>query len=169
MSEYNILASNIKKYRSRSSLTQKELAEKIHKKEITVRKYESGNVKIPFDSLLDICRAFTIQPSELFECDNGEISEELIALYPEFDNDTDKFNFDPNSYDFINKIKKGNGDTESLLSSVVSFFALKNNIDITLDNFNVHEEILLFNLLDSTVSTFLNHIKFKNSKSQDNE
>jgi transcriptional regulator with XRE-family HTH domain len=167
MGKYDILASNIKKYRSENSLTQKELAEKIHKKEITVRKYESGTVKIPFNSLLDMCRIFKIKPIELFKVD-GELTDEsgeLLDMY-EVDEDVkdnvEKFFLDPHSYDFINNIKEGRGDTDSLISSIVLFYSKKHNINITLDDFNMYDEILLRNLIENCVVTFLKTIRIKN-------
>lgn len=164
MKDYTILAQNIKRLRTEYFLTQKELAEKIHKKEITIRKYESGNVKIPFDSLLDICRVFGVEPSYLFESDNIDLTNELIKLYPEFDDDTDRFTFKPINYDFINNIKEGNGDKNSLISSVILYFSNKHNIKIDLDDFNMHEELLLHDLIESSVVTFLKHMEIRKKK-----
>ena len=160
MGDYTLLAQNIKKLRTEYFLTQKELAEKIHKKEITIRKYESGNIKIPFDSLLDICRVFGIEPSYLFESDDFVLSNELTKLYPEFENDPDRFILKPINYDFINNIKEGNGDKDSLISSVILYFANKHNIKIDLGDFNMYEELLLQDLIESSVVTFLKHKEF---------
>lgn len=159
MKAYAILARNIKELRSEYSLTQKELAEKIHKKEITVRKYESGSVKIPVDSLLDISRVFGVKPSYLFESNDFNLQNELFKLYPEFEDDIDKLIFEPTNYDFINNIKNGNGDADSLITSIVLYFANKHNINVDLSDLKIYDEVLLANLIESSVVTFLKHIE----------
>ncbi|CEP94661.1 transcriptional regulator [[Clostridium] sordellii] len=54
---YKNLSNNIKKFRNELGLTQKELGKKILKSEISIRKYESGNINIPLSTLFDIAAA----------------------------------------------------------------------------------------------------------------
>lgn len=54
---YKELSNNIKKFRNNLGLTQKELGQKILKSEISIRKYESGNINIPLSTLFDIAGA----------------------------------------------------------------------------------------------------------------
>ncbi len=58
--KYEVLANNIKKYRKKMNLTQKELGNKILKSEITIRKYESGFVNIPPATLFDLSFALDV-------------------------------------------------------------------------------------------------------------
>ncbi len=71
---YEKLGNNIKFFREQKNLTQKQLGEAIYKSEILIRKYESGNTKIPFSSIMSISSVFNITPIELFFI-NGETPE----------------------------------------------------------------------------------------------
>ncbi|PHI14048.1 helix-turn-helix transcriptional regulator [Fusobacterium polymorphum] len=62
----------IKEIRYMYNLTQKEFGEKIEKSEISIRKYESGDVKIPFTVLFMILKLFDINVGTL-----KEISENI--------------------------------------------------------------------------------------------
>lgn len=66
---YKVLSQNIKKFRKKSNLTQKELGEKIYKSEISIRKYESGKVNIPVSTLFDICMALGVTLEEILGSD----------------------------------------------------------------------------------------------------
>ncbi len=65
------IGEKIKKYRKETGLTQKQLAEKIGRKEITIRKYESGEREPRISVINDICEALNIPidkfGEELFE------------------------------------------------------------------------------------------------------
>lgn len=63
--KFNSLGKNIQKYRKKLGLTQKELAEKLMKSEISIRKYESGNINIPPSTLFNLCQIFNINLGEL--------------------------------------------------------------------------------------------------------
>lgn len=63
--DYEILSHNIKKYRKVLGLTQKQLGEQIFKSEISVRKYESGNVNVPTSTLSKISEVFGIPIAQL--------------------------------------------------------------------------------------------------------
>lgn len=77
--KYPTLSKNLKKYRNKANLTQKELGNKIYKSEISVRKYETGNVNIPPSTLYDICQALNVSIQILLGsdykqyCDNNNI------------------------------------------------------------------------------------------------
>ncbi|WP_061313706.1 helix-turn-helix domain-containing protein [Clostridium botulinum] len=84
--KYKDLAKNIKVYRKKLGLTQKLLAEKILKSEISIRKYESGDTNIPPSTLFDICSALGISSDTLLGNDKdtyflenfGETRENII-------------------------------------------------------------------------------------------
>jgi len=67
--KYEVLAKNLKNYRKKAKLTQKELGEKIYKSEILIRKYESGKVNIPPSTLYDICVALDVSSKILLDSD----------------------------------------------------------------------------------------------------
>lgn len=61
------IGKKIKDYRKKAGLTQKELAEKINRKEITIRKYESGEREPRISIIEDICEALNIPIDEFGE------------------------------------------------------------------------------------------------------
>lgn len=67
------IGSNIKKFRKLKKLTQRELAEKINKSTITVRKYESNDINVPIDVLGEIATLLEV-PIDLL------IGSELIPI-----------------------------------------------------------------------------------------
>ena len=73
------IGEKIKKYRKEAGLTQKQLAEKINRKEITIRKYESGEREPRISIINDICEALNIPidefGEELFEIKKKKIEE----------------------------------------------------------------------------------------------
>lgn len=81
--EFNSLGNNIKKYRNKIGLTQKDLAEKILKSEISVRKYESGKINIPPSTLFELCNIFNIKLRTLL----GNDMELYIENNPNYEKD----------------------------------------------------------------------------------
>lgn len=73
-----IIAENIKKYRNERSLTQKQLGEKIHKSEISIRKYESGNSNIPTSTFIHIAKALDVDLLTLASDADGMIEEDIL-------------------------------------------------------------------------------------------
>lgn len=81
------IGKKIKKYRKEAGLTQKQLAEKIGRKEITIRKYESGEREPRISIINDICEALNLPidefGEELFEIKRrGEERLEEIRQQP---------------------------------------------------------------------------------------
>lgn len=72
---------NLKDYRKAKRLTQKELGEKIHKSEISIRKYESGTVNIPIPVFFDISRALGVDFIYLLTNEDGSISDSEKKIY----------------------------------------------------------------------------------------
>lgn len=68
---------NIKKYRKSANLTQKQLAELINKKEITVRRYEKGDITPPIPVILDIAIALGVSSEDILANDNKIIYEKI--------------------------------------------------------------------------------------------
>lgn len=61
------IGEKIKKYRKEAGLTQKQLAERIGRKEITIRKYESGEREPRISIINDICEALNLPIDEFGE------------------------------------------------------------------------------------------------------
>lgn len=59
------IGENIRKARKYRELTQKQLAEMIDKKEITVRRYEKGDIIPPISVIKDIAESLMISTSDL--------------------------------------------------------------------------------------------------------
>lgn len=85
----DILGKNIKKARKEKKMTQQKLAEKIHKTESSIRKYEKGIIQIPNDVIEKIAIALDISPLELVGTleawddnfnSNGKLSKETLLL-----------------------------------------------------------------------------------------
>lgn len=66
---------NIKKYRKKANLTQRQLAKLINKKEITVRRYEKGDITPPISVILDIAIALGVPSEKILANDNKIIYE----------------------------------------------------------------------------------------------
>lgn len=82
------ISKNIKHYRKLKGLTQKELGVKIHKSEISIRKYESGKGNIPMSTFFDIARSFEVNIVNLLQDEDGIVSgieKEIYEDLKEFD------------------------------------------------------------------------------------
>lgn len=84
-----MMLENLKKYRKDRGFTQKQLAEKVHKSEISIRKYENGDSPIPIQVLFDLIKALDITPFELVgetkldeSFDFKEFEKEFYEKYP---------------------------------------------------------------------------------------
>lgn len=115
---------NLKRYRKKRGLTQKQLGEKVHKSEITIRKYENADSFIPTPVLFDLMKVLDITPIEIlseegsggFSCgdlfDFEEFEKEFYEKYPLantekeiFKNDFDINLLEPRVMEYINDIK----------------------------------------------------------------
>ena len=67
-----VVGLKIKKYRNNKRITQKELGNLVGKSEITIRKYESGNIQVPNDVLRAIANALDVSIIELMDLSNQE-------------------------------------------------------------------------------------------------
>lgn len=67
--QFKSLGNNIRKYRKKLGLTQKELGEKILKSEISIRKYEQGSINIPPATLFSLCNIFNVDLGTLLDDD----------------------------------------------------------------------------------------------------
>ena len=138
---FNVLASNIKKYRNQLNMSQKELGEAINKSEISIRKYESGQNNIPFDTLNKLSSTFKVSIYNLlgtdfkFYCDKNK-----------------------NFFSLINKFKNKYGD--SCIENFGKFFKhIRNNQKLPLDKLsnlsNVPKEIII-NLEENNIIPNMN-------------
>lgn len=67
------IGDNIKKYRKLNKLTQKELAEKIGKKERTIRGYEADDTVPPLTVIRKIAEIFNVQDTDLITLDENNM------------------------------------------------------------------------------------------------
>lgn len=74
------IGAKIKEYRKKAGLTQQQLAEKIGKKEVTIRKYENSSREPKLSVIQEICAALNIPVDtfgeELFQIKNNQSSRE---------------------------------------------------------------------------------------------
>ena len=83
------IGEKIKKYRKEKGYTQKQLAEKCGLSEISIKKYETGNVTPSYESLNKVCSILNVElkdilSSEMYKASigtNGEIT--FIDITPE--------------------------------------------------------------------------------------
>lgn len=73
----------IKSSRKKRGLTQIELGELIGKSGSSVKKYESGQITIPLDTLNDIAHVLSINLRDLIDSNNSSESLELFKRYLE--------------------------------------------------------------------------------------
>lgn len=84
------ISDNIKKIRKDNNLTQREFAEKINKKEITVRRYESGDITPPINVIDEISKRFNVPRTEIIKEDDSILPaettdsiEEVLKIFGE--------------------------------------------------------------------------------------
>lgn len=113
----DIVSNNIKKYRKQRCMTQKELAEKLNKSEITIRKYESGDISLSIDILNQISKILDIHPLDLLY--NSEQLNKEVDMIEAFDVLLSSLNYkikDLNEYEY-----------EDFEKSVLEFIEFKFN------------------------------------------
>ncbi len=76
---YKIIGKNIEKYRKSLNLSAEELANRVGLTKKTIRRYETGEIKILSDRLVDIANALYVDPKALYE--GTEIVKEQPAEY----------------------------------------------------------------------------------------
>ncbi|WP_405317152.1 helix-turn-helix domain-containing protein [Faecalibacillus faecis] len=69
---------NIKKIRKANKLTQKQFAGMIGKKEITVRRYEKGDIIPPMSVINDISEKFDVPVSEIIDDSHATLAQQTI-------------------------------------------------------------------------------------------
>ena len=138
------IGEKIKDYRKKAGLTQKQLAEKIDRKEITIRKYESGEREPRISVINDICDALNIPidefGEELFEIKKKSEDRKNTLLQQPFDlfneYQTNAFKKATTQYQLINQLLllygykveyyNASGSTEEQAEKYVE--AMSNNI-----------------------------------------
>ncbi len=89
---YQEIGYKIRSFRKTRNMTLSELADRIGKSIATVSKYESGEVAISIDALIDICKCFNIDPGVMLPMTStssdevnteryGKFYEELLYIY----------------------------------------------------------------------------------------
>ena len=101
-------SNKIRHFREIGGFTQKELAEKAGVSEITVRKYESGEVPITLDTLAKIALALGINLLDLHTCESlGFTAEEIAELKKEVESK------ETYSIELFNRCKDAEGKLKS--------------------------------------------------------
>lgn len=124
---YKHLSENLKTYRKKVGLTQKALGEKILKSEISIRKYESGNVNIPPSTLFDLCDALNISSTILLGEDKDKyFSENFGTVTPETNLDTERALLVAQEYrfwgeSFRNEVDNIESKPDYLLGAILKF------------------------------------------------
>lgn len=178
------LPSNIKKYRKKLGITQKELANKICKSEISIRKYESGTVNIPPSTLFDICEALNVTVDKLLGIDYEEyisnnFEEALDLTLERFDNLTKQFQ---KSFDIHDKTKRSESSNledlteerikQFIYSSIVDLLYLALNstkINYSIDNFSESELEEISNFIYSAYTLKINEVLERHKKERTKE
>ena len=128
------IGEKIRNLRVKNKLTQKELADKINKSTITIRKYESQSIVPPIDVINQLSNLFNISPSYLVD-DAKNITDINNTLYL---NDT-----------FINNLFNHNSD-ELILNDSDKFSNIPEEIKLKLENIKKTKQI--FNDLNISLS-----------------
>jgi len=63
------IGENIKKFRTNKGLTQYQLSQLIGKKEITIRRYEKGDILPPIDVISEIAKVLRVTTSDLIDAE----------------------------------------------------------------------------------------------------
>ena len=119
------IGEKIRNLRVKNKLTQKELADKINKSTITIRKYESQSIVPPIDVINQLSNLFNISTSYLVD-DAKNITDINNTLYL---NDT-----------FINNLFNHNSD-ELILNDSDKFSNISEEIKLKLENIKKTKQI----------------------------
>ncbi|NLK23564.1 MAG: helix-turn-helix transcriptional regulator [Clostridiales bacterium] len=103
------IGDNIKELRKYRKLTQKQLAEMINKKEITIRRYESGDIEPPVSVLEIISEKLNVPFDYFFSKSLSKIDIELLDK----NIDTKKLSEEVKILDYLGKAK-----TEQLIEEL---------------------------------------------------
>ena len=125
------IGENIKKYRKLNKLTQKELAEKIGKKERTIRGYEADDTIPPLTVIRKIADFFNIEDIDLIGSDEKAIKSVIKDLKEISDNNiesniTNLYNAILTSIESVNYLECGN----------------KHDLGELLNNTNLYDDIV---------------------------
>lgn len=167
------LPSNIKKYRKKIGITQKELAKKICKSEISIRKYESGTVNIPPSTLFAISAALNVTVDELLGADSAEyrsenFEEALDLTLKQLDDLTEELKKNINIGNRTRDIESSDikdlteeGIKEFIYSSIVNLMYLALNstaLNYNIDNFSENELEEISNFVFNSYKLKVNEI-----------
>jgi len=178
------LPSNIKKYRKKLGITQKELAKKICKSEISIRKYESGTVNIPPSTLFDICAALNVSVDELLGADSEEyrinnFEESLDLTLKQLGSLAEQFEKSFNIKDKTKKLDSSifedlneEGIKEFIYSSIVDLMYLALNsttLKYNIDSFSESELEEISNFIYSAYKLKVNEILERDKNKSNNK
>ncbi|MBE5732639.1 MAG: helix-turn-helix transcriptional regulator [Clostridiales bacterium] len=62
-----IVGENLKMARKAKGITQKQLANEMHKYQSDYSEYETGRVQLDYEKIIFLCKRLDITPNELFE------------------------------------------------------------------------------------------------------
>lgn len=144
---------NLKMLRKEKKLSQKELGEKIGKKEITIRSYENGKIYPPVKVIKDLSKALDVTPSMLMEFDNylKEATKNAIDFYNDNINNND-FMKDARN-DILKKLFK-NEDFEKNINNFL--FLIKYDLLDNKNNLFFNDRLEIFNHLKKYYEFLIN-------------
>lgn len=61
-----IVGENLREARKAKGLTQKQIAEKLHKYQPDYSEYESGKIELDYEKIITLCNILDITPNDLF-------------------------------------------------------------------------------------------------------
>lgn len=61
-----IVGENLKQARTAKGITQKQIANEMHKYQSDYSEYETGKVQLDYEKIVFLCRRFEITPNDLF-------------------------------------------------------------------------------------------------------
>lgn len=140
-----IVSENIRKYRKQAQLTQRQLAEKIDKKEVTIRRYEKGDIVPPLPVIKDIATALNTSISDIIGDDDNLNWEAIKEGYTE---DIDSYYRRPSDLKLRNDFKNVSDTIDNFLSNEY----IEKEFNYKYDNLSTDEQIefssFIHNIID---------------------
>lgn len=155
-----IVSENIRKYRKQAKLTQKQLAEKIDKKEVTIRRYEKGDIVPPLPVIKDIAIALNISISDIIGDDDNLNWEAIKEGYTE---NIDSYYRRPSDVKLRNDFKNVSDTIDNFLSNEY----IEKEFNYKYNNLSNDEQIEFNSFIHNIIDIKIKEIKdrrFFNSK-----
>lgn len=149
-----LLSKTLRRIRTHFSLTQKELAEKIGKSEILIRKYEKGSIKINDNVILLIIKTFSLNFSVFYDFLKDAFNEfnsssKYYELHEKYFLLLLSFKSFQNLNDIAESFIKGELEISKLvIQNIVDTFFYNNSFNNKIDTKNLQNEINFIEYLE---------------------